>query len=112
MLEIKLRIDLLKLLVENSFSAVAERSMSDIVAQCDRLYKVDIEIKSVSYGRSNIVDVDHVLQSRADVIVRGIKEDLRLVLKASECLGIQYPSHITFKTVPDIAVIFFDDPAS
>ena len=76
----KLAVDLFKLLVKYPLTAVTERSMSDIVAQRYCSYEIGVEVQCVSDGRSDIVNVDNVLKSGTDVIVRGIEEDLRLVL--------------------------------
>ena len=80
MLEIKLAVDLFKLLVEDPLTAVTKRGVSDIVAKCDGPDEICIEVQCVSDRGSNVVNVNNVLKSGTDVIVSGIKEDLRLVL--------------------------------
>ena len=59
--EIKLGIDLLKFLVKDSLSAVAERCMSYIVTQGDSLDQVDVKIQSTADRGSDIVNIDNVL---------------------------------------------------
>ena len=63
MLEIELGIDFFEFLVEHAFAAVSERSVADIMAQCDRPYEVNVEAQCLTDGSGDVVNIENVLQT-------------------------------------------------
>jgi hypothetical protein len=88
---------LLDALVQNPFSGMAERSMSDIMTQRDRLDQIQIQIQCARNGGRDVVHIDHMLDARANMIVLGIEKNLGLMTKSSESLRINDPSRIALE---------------
>ena len=54
--------------------------ITDIVAKSHRSYEIDIKAQCLTNGRSNIVNIEHMLQARTDMVICGVEEYLCLVL--------------------------------
>src|SRR5688572_17916414 len=74
--------------IEDPFTGVAERRVTEIVAQCDRLGELFVQLQHLGDRPRNLRDLEAVREARAVVVTRRRKEDLRLVLQPPERLAV------------------------
>ena len=90
--------------VESFLADVAERGMTEVVAQPDGLYQVLVQPQGAGDGARDLRDLPGVGQPGPVVVARGRAEYLRLVLEAPERLGVDDPVAVALERRPQPAV--------
>ena len=87
-------------LAQRFLAGVAERGVTDVVAQADRLGEGLVEAEAVGDRPTDLGDLEGVGQSGDVVVTLRVHEDLRLVLQAPECLGVEDPVTVALEGGP------------
>ena len=88
--------------IQHLLAGVAERRMSEVVAQRDGLRQLFVQPQDLGNGPRNLRDLERVGQPRPVVIAGRREEDLRLVLQAPERLAVNDPVAIVLKGRSDV----------
>jgi len=100
MLEKQVRVDLFNTCVQGFFTGMPEGRVPDIMTQRYRLNKIEIQVQSLCDCSRNIVNVNYMFNTGADMVILRIEKNLCLVTQTPECLGINDSSRIAFKIRP------------
>ena len=70
---------LIRPLIQESLTGVAEGGMANVVAQCNRLNQIQIQIQRPADGAGNAADQLHMQAAAGDIVIFDQGKNLRLV---------------------------------
>src|SRR5262249_17068743 len=88
------------------------RSVPQIVAERNRLGELFVQVQNFRDGARDLRNLERVGQPRPVVIARRSEEHLRLVLQASECLGVDDAIAVPLKRRSYIIFRLYAQPAA
>ena len=89
-------------LVQRRFAGVAERGVSEVVAEADGLGEDFVEAQRLGNGARDLRHLEHVRQARSVVIALGCQEHLRLVFEPAERLAVDDAVAVALVGGPEI----------
>ena len=92
-------------LVEGFLAGVPERRVPHVVPEPDRLGQVLVQAQGPSDAARDPGRLERVRHARAEVVARGVDEDLRLPLQPAKSLGMEDPIAVALERRPQPALV-------
>ena len=99
-------------LIEGVLTDVSERRVAEVMPEADGLGKVLVEVQGTGDGSGDLGDLQGVRQAGHVVVTKGRDEDLRLVLEAAECLGVEDAVAVPLELSADGAGLLVAEPST
>ena len=112
MAEDDIRIIFLRTALQHLFTGVSERCMAEVMAECDRLDKIEVQVQCTCNRGGDIFYIDNMLKTGTDMVILRIKEDLRLMSESSKRLTVDDTSRISFERRSDQTWFFVKSSAT
>ena len=90
---------------------MAERCMTEVVAECHRLREIFVESQGTGYCACNLCDLKGMGKSCAVVVTRRRQKDLSFMLQSAKRVGMYYPVTVALKRSPYGTFVFISLPA-
>ena len=84
-------------LVQDAFTGMAERRVTEIVREGDGLGQILVETHGASDGAGHLADFERMRQPGAEMLALVVEEDLGLVLQAAEGGRMDDPVAVTLE---------------
>ena len=98
-------------LIQDSLPTVAERRMTEVVAEGNGLREALIEAQGLGYGPGVLGDLEGVGKAGPVVVPLRRQKDLGLVLEAAEGLAVKNSVPVPLKDRPDVALLLLPVPS-
>jgi hypothetical protein len=98
-------------LIEDAFTCVTERRMSQIVRQAYRLGQLLIETKRPGDGPANLGNLDCMSKAGAVMVIEARRENLRFAFEPAKRRTVNYPVAVAVEIQPIGMRLFGKQPA-
>ena len=107
-----IRIVFLRTALQHLFTGVSERCMAKVMAECDRLNKIEVQVQRAGDRGGNILYIDDMFETGADMVILRIKEHLCLVPEPSESLTVDDTACIPLERRSDKTGFFVESSST